>query len=49
MVVPYKDLIKDPDLVGLQLFGLRIRNSTFDERSCVLIREAFQGVIKKAN
>lgn len=48
MVFPH-NFIKGLDLVGPQLFGLRIRNSTFDDSSCALIREIFHGVIKKAN
>lgn len=43
------NLIKGPDLVGLQLFGLRIRNSTFDDSSYALIRETFHRVIKKVS
>lgn len=40
---------KGPNLDGLQLFGLRIRNSIFDENAHELIRETFHGVIYKAN
>lgn len=39
------NFIKGPDLDGLQLFGLRIRDSIFDDNSRELIRETFHGVI----
>lgn len=42
-------LIKGPDLVGLQLFGLRMRNSSYDDGSCALIRETSHRATKKAS
>lgn len=42
-------LNKGPDLVGLQLFWLRIRNSSFDHHSCALIRKTSHRAIKRAS
>lgn len=46
---PPINLIKGPDLVGLQLFWLRIRNSSFDDSSCALIRKTSHRAIRKAS
>jgi len=46
---PLTMLIKGPDLVGLQLFRLRIRNSSSDIGSSALIRKTFHRAIKKAS
>lgn len=43
------NFIKGPDLVGLQLFWLRIRNSSFDNGSCALIRKTSHTAIRKAS
>lgn len=43
------NLIKGPDLAGLQLFWLRIRNSSFDDGSCALIRKTSHRAIRKAS